>query len=279
MRITFLKVFSIFIPLLAGSAESFAVARPKLVINQISDYYVSFVVSSPRIISGSKPVTRKLVFEAACDGSRYQPLGARVNPRRLELFYDSPPLDVRCSYRARVTYRSTRKIAKKVFSNTVWVTINESDLTQEFIPPTPPPTPNHDYSGPNLPQQFAECRNGVEVEMIERTNYHRQQNGLGLVSFSALLHKAARMHSIRMGLSGVLSHEGWIDEIMGLGFDGSFAAQNIANAINDPVVVVEMWMTSEMHRLNILSDRATTIGVACVRDRNGLEWWTMNLGG
>ena len=272
----FYKFCLVFAPLLIWSESALALNKPKVSVNQISDSFVSFVVSSSKLRSSARNIRTKLVFEAQCEGSRYIAIGARVNPRPMELFYDSPPSDVVCRYRARVAYRNTKRTLRRMISKTVSVVISDPDAPTDS--PSPSPTPVRDLSGPSLPAQFSECSNGVESEMIARVNFHRQQAGGNLLSYSALLRKAARTHAIMMGRQGMLSHEGWLQEIMDLGYTGSFAAQNIATSINDPLVVVDLWMTSEMHRMNLLSNNAATLGAACVRDQAGIEWWAMDLG-
>ena len=255
---------------------AFALNKPKVSVNVISDSFVSFVVSSSKLQIPTKSIRSKLVFEAKCYGARFMTLGTRVNPRPMELFYDSPPSDVACRYRARIAYRSPKRTLKRIISNTVSVTISDPEAETPIAQPSP--TPVRDLTGPSLPSQFSECRSGVESEMISRVNFHRQQAGRAALSYSALLRKAARTHSIKMGRQGALVHDGWLDEIMDLGYAGTFAAQNIANAINDPLVVVDLWMTSSTHRANILNSSGASIGAACVRDATGLEWWAMDMG-
>ncbi|MFO7943088.1 MAG: CAP domain-containing protein [Anaerolineales bacterium] len=136
--------------------------------------------------------------------------------------------------------------------------------TSSPVPPTPTATPQPsgcDYSG----------NAGYESQVISLINDKRADHGLPALSSHSALRTAARRHSQDMACNDPvpISHTGTDgstvgDRIRAAGYNYTYYAENIAASSSQyftPETVVNLWMNSDGHRKNILSDKAVHIGV------------------
>lgn len=141
-------------------------------------------------------------------------------------------------------------------------------LRPTIVPALPTPVPN-----PAL---------DAIVDLLNRTNALRAQNGLPPVQLDAKLNAAAERHSQDMSNTSNVDH---------LGSDGSRASQRIADTgyearyigenIYGGQVTVDAawayWRDDPPHRANLLNAQFTEIGVSVVKGARGWYYFTMDL--
>jgi uncharacterized protein YkwD len=118
---------------------------------------------------------------------------------------------------------------------------------------------------------------GLAKEVYMLTNLERENAGLMLLEESAFVTQAALIRADEI-LSDEVSHtrpdgsEFWtaLDEI---GIIYALAGENIAAGQRSPAEVVRAWMNSEDHRVNILDEDFTYLGVGVTMDDNGKLYW------
>jgi len=112
-----------------------------------------------------------------------------------------------------------------------------------------------------------------------RLNAARVQRGLGQLSRSDALERAALAHANDMSRKGYFSHtsqngDTLVDRVKAVGYSYCFVAENIAQGQRSSADVMNAWMNSPGHRRNNLSDRATEYGIA----RAAGDYWVLVLG-
>jgi uncharacterized protein YkwD len=107
---------------------------------------------------------------------------------------------------------------------------------------------------------------------------------VGAVALSTKLRCAARKHSKDMGVNVFTSHTGsngsspW-DRIHAAGYSYSNAAENIAWGYSTPQAVVDGWMASKPHCLNIMNGALTQLGVGYYKSSTSWKhYWTQDFG-
>lgn len=114
------------------------------------------------------------------------------------------------------------------------------------------------------------------------TNLFRQQNGRAALTVSAALKQAAQAQACHMARTGRMSHEGAGGSTVGeraraAGYRWRFIAENVAEGHPTAAAVMDGWQGSRGHRQNMLSERATEIGIG-LAERDGRRYWAMVLG-
>ncbi len=101
-----------------------------------------------------------------------------------------------------------------------------------------------------------------EMRVVDLVNAERSRRGLAPLSPSPTLMNVSRSWSNTQANRGRMYHSknGYME--------------NVAYGQSSPEAVMNSWMNSRGHRANILSSRATTIGVGCARSSNGSLYWT-----
>jgi|694.fasta_scaffold58847_2 uncharacterized protein YkwD len=101
-----------------------------------------------------------------------------------------------------------------------------------------------------------------EMRVVDLVNGERSRRGLAPLSPSPNLMNVSRSWSNTQANRGRMYHSknGYME--------------NVAYGQDSPESVMNAWMNSRGHRANILSSRATTIGVGCARSSNGRLYWT-----
>lgn len=119
------------------------------------------------------------------------------------------------------------------------------------------------------------------ARVVALVNEARAAAGCKPLRVDDRLTKAAQAHSTDMVERGYFSHTtpDGVDpsaRMRAAGFDGGFAAENIAAGQSTPEAVMGSWMNSPGHRGNILDCDLSLIGVGV--DKRGWRW-TQNFGG
>lgn len=121
--------------------------------------------------------------------------------------------------------------------------------------------------------------NNYEKEVVALTNKERTQNGLKPLLIDVKLSRVANYKSRDMELNNYFDHNsptyGSPFDMMS-SYDISFrsAGENIAYGYPSPKHVVEGWMNSPGHRMNILTEYYTHIGVGYYQSKDGPAYWT-----
>jgi uncharacterized protein YkwD len=117
-------------------------------------------------------------------------------------------------------------------------------------------------------------RNESERELFELLNNERVAHNLPELKWDDALFKAARQHALLMLDLNIMEHQlpgepGLEERITAAGARFTYIAENIAIG-KDSATIHNAWMHSPGHRANILSPRATSVGIAVVRGTAGL---------
>src|ERR1700690_2719282 len=133
------------------------------------------------------------------------------------------------------------------------------------IVPASPWTPAPIYVPPREPSSAV---SGVAATpLVELTNADRQANQLPPLAINASLQTVAQMKADDMAGKGYFAHVSpdghspwyWFQKV---GYDYTFAGENLAVDFTDSIDVEKAWMNSTMHRGNILNSHFTEIGIA-----------------
>ncbi len=127
---------------------------------------------------------------------------------------------------------------------------------------------------------------GLDAEeraALDAINAARAAEGLGPLSLSPALMRAARWKSSCMASGAPFAHDdpsrGWLQRLADCGYSArAYVAENIAAGTGTAPETVTMWLNSPAHRANMLDAGAQTIGIARAR---GGEWgwyWTADFG-
>ncbi|MDP9849433.1 CAP domain-containing protein [Streptosporangium lutulentum] len=169
-------------------------------------------------------------------------------------------------YYATVTdYRGKTSTSKPVrLSCTPMVT-----PTATAPPITPPPT--------------GTVGTAEENEVVRLVNAERAKGGCQPLKHDAQLRKAAFDHSADMAARNYFDHDSpdgrdLADRLRATGFTGwSRLAENIDGGSATPAAVMNGWMTSPVHKANIMNCTFTLIGVGLAKGTQGYKtYWTQN---
>lgn len=127
---------------------------------------------------------------------------------------------------------------------------------------------------------------GLDAEeraAVDVINAARARDGLGPLSMSPALMRAARWKSGFMASGAPFAHDdpsrSWLQRMADCGYSArAYVAENIAAGTAAAPETVTMWLNSPAHRANMLDAGAQTIGIARAR---GGEWgwyWTADFG-
>lgn len=134
----------------------------------------------------------------------------------------------------------------------------------------------------------------LEGLVLQRINEVRATRGLGRLTASPGLSRAALTHSRSMVVNGFFAHEStngtpfWqrVKSFYGPRTHGWTVGENLAmfgGGKPDANAIVESWMASSPHRANLLSKRFANAGIAILHDPaaggvyGGLDTWVVTL--
>ncbi|MGN0578248.1 MAG: FN3 associated domain-containing protein [Ruminiclostridium sp.] len=123
------------------------------------------------------------------------------------------------------------------------------------------------------------------MTMLRETNKAREANGLKPLEISDSLCRAAEKRAEEIAADYSIKHtrpngDKYCTVFAEFGFSYSFSAENIGNTTGKTVSaerIVELWLSSPTHRANILSDRASYIGLGW-EERDGTYYWVQLFG-
>lgn len=121
--------------------------------------------------------------------------------------------------------------------------------------------------------------------VVQLINEARAAHGLTPLNIDLRLATAARRHVEDLAAHDHVGHEGADGSQPALratraGYPWTFIAENVAAGYASAAEVVDGWMRSRSHRENILSERASHVGVGHVRRRGTSydHFWAVSFG-
>ena len=123
---------------------------------------------------------------------------------------------------------------------------------------------------PNAPSTEAAKIRAFRLELFERINVERLEQGLDPVVYSCSLECVAAMHSADMSKRAYFEHESpegeniWERVTKATKLKWGFVAENLAAGYRTPESLVEGWMKSKGHRENLLSRGVSHGGLGIV---------------
>ncbi len=98
------------------------------------------------------------------------------------------------------------------------------------------------------------------------------------------LDQAAMAHAVAMAANGFFAHTNPLDNsdvvlrMQAVDYTYSRVGENLAQNPQSPLEVVQGWLNSEGHCMNLLDPRFTEIGIAYVQDNQGMTQWVQVFG-
>lgn len=107
-------------------------------------------------------------------------------------------------------------------------------------------------------------------------------SAVGAVAWDGRLAEAAQLHSADMAANNFFAHTGSNHSDVGVrvtasGYSWSSVAENIAEGPGSQVAVLNGWMNSPGHCVNLMRASITHVGLACARRQSGDQtpYWTL----
>jgi len=126
---------------------------------------------------------------------------------------------------------------------------------------------------------------GVAAEVINRTNIERTHNRRAALRANARLMRAAQLQADQMAqarhMAHVLAHARYPrtqDRIAATKYRWYTVGENVAFGQANAAKVVDSWMHSRGHRMNILNADFTEMGVGYAVDRTGVPYYVQVFG-
>jgi uncharacterized protein YkwD len=153
-------------------------------------------------------------------------------------------------------------------------------------PSTPPTAPSLTADvGTAPPASPAVPASSIDEQIFTLTNQAREANDLGALTLDDGLTQAAQIQASAMALLDVMSHTlpsmpqpTLANRLQFVGYDYSWAAENIAFGASDAASVFALWMSSPPHEENILSPLAMATGIAVAYDSHGVLYFCQVFG-
>ncbi|GGV67864.1 hypothetical protein GCM10010277_76850 [Streptomyces longisporoflavus] len=147
--------------------------------------------------------------------------------------------------------------------------------------PKATPKPTRTSSPPQAPQAPA-GNSSFSQEVTRLVNAERAKSGCGAVTLNSKLNDAAQGHSEDMAERDFFDHTNPDgkdpgDRVTAAGYRWSTYGENIAAGQRTPAAVMDSWMNSSGHKVNILNCSFKEIGIG-YRQGSGGPWWTQNFG-
>lgn len=122
------------------------------------------------------------------------------------------------------------------------------------------------YNLREKPSEHAKDPARLKMDMLAAVNEVRAQHGLSQLIYNDKLEQAARAHTCDMVQQDFMSHHGsdggqvW-DRVTRTGYSWAAVAENLASGQRDIPQVMDSWMKSPGHRVNILDPQHTHFGM------------------
>jgi len=121
----------------------------------------------------------------------------------------------------------------------------------------------------------------LEAEIFTLTNQMREKAGLNPLQVNSHLMEVAKSQSSIMALEHTLSHSvkgDLVSRINRSRYSYRLIGENIAESSTPNVNVVQLWMTSDGHRENILNPTYKDIGIGIAVSSDGVTYYTQVFG-
>jgi uncharacterized protein YkwD len=120
----------------------------------------------------------------------------------------------------------------------------------------------------------------LQAAVVGNVNAERAQSGLPALHSSGALMEAAQRHACDNAGRNKMSHKGSNGSNVGqrarnAGYSWRLVNENVAAGHRGPDSVVEGWMSSRPHRVNILARGTRSIGVGLAFSASGKPHWVM----
>jgi hypothetical protein len=120
-------------------------------------------------------------------------------------------------------------------------------------------------------------------EVLVMVNQARAEAGVPPLRANAALQTAAQSWAQYMALNNYLNHIGRngstpADRMAAAGYQGGTTGENLAKGLSNPISVMNAWLHSSSHRVNILNPNFTDLGVGVYTSAYGI-FWVQNFGG
>ncbi|WP_217224613.1 CAP domain-containing protein [Desertibacillus haloalkaliphilus] len=125
-------------------------------------------------------------------------------------------------------------------------------------------------------EEWAEVEDGQSRQILDVTNILRQRHGHSPFTWHDDVSEVAYQHSLDMYTNQYFSHTSPMhgelkDRLESSSISFQMAGENIAAKYVDAIEAVEGWLNSEGHRVNLLSDEFTHLGVGVYK-----KYYTQN---
>uniref|UniRef100_H3HDK3 SCP domain-containing protein n=1 Tax=Phytophthora ramorum TaxID=164328 RepID=H3HDK3_PHYRM len=136
---------------------------------------------------------------------------------------------------------------------------------------------------PRILQTYQKSSDYISA-MLDRVNQERAAVGLSALCSNKKLLSSAQRHSDDMAAKDYMEHDGsdgstMSERITQAGYDWSAVAENVAAGQADVDAVMDAWMNSPEHKVNILGDY-TMLGTAYAYKKGNTyeHFWTQDFG-
>jgi uncharacterized protein YkwD len=121
----------------------------------------------------------------------------------------------------------------------------------------------------------------AEETLLELTNLERAKEKLPPLRVNPVLFQVARRHSANMAKQSKMEHildgKNPGQRVLGAGYDYGRVTENIATCDMPGVplsAIMQDWMKSKLHRVNLLDDRVSEIGLGIAKNEKGEFYYT-----
>lgn len=159
-------------------------------------------------------------------------------------------------------------------SRHIAITVNLPSAAPRAVPFEVPP------SGPNLSSGRSGVQSPLEQRVFDLVNAERARAGISPLTLSPKLVAAAQIHAQDMATLGILGHDlpgvaqpSLISRAQFVGYRYGWLGENIASGFTDAQSLVNAWMNSPEHRVNILFPSLTEAGIGVGISSNGMLYF------
>lgn len=155
-------------------------------------------------------------------------------------------------------------------------------LTLAACDPTTPINNGVQGSGIISASEMADV-SGIRFRHVDAINALRASRGLGQLSYSQALNSAAETHARDMALQQRAWHFGSDrsnpqSRAARSGFGGRVLGENIAEAFDGDIIILQNWLDDSTGAKLILDRSATSIGFGWFQEPTGKIWWVQLFG-
>ena len=152
----------------------------------------------------------------------------------------------------------------------------------QAVDPTAAPAPTLVAVVPVPPTATPNPALDAVVDLFNRTNALRAQNGLPPYRLSDKLNASAERHSQDMANTSNIDHTGSDgstakQRIRDTGYEAQFTGEDIYGGVATVDDAWDFWSTDPPHRATLLNQLYTDIGISVVKGQRGTYYYTMDL--